>query len=47
MEPGFAHFGWREAAALLLALAIVADWSAQRYLRSHRRVPPDPRSEDR
>jgi hypothetical protein len=33
MEPGFLHFGWREAAAVVLAVVIVADWAAIRYLR--------------
>lgn len=32
MEPGFAHLTLREALAVALAFAIVADWAANRYL---------------
>ncbi len=34
MEPGFAHLGWRELAAILLAVTIIADWAAWRYWRA-------------
>jgi hypothetical protein len=37
MEPGFFQFGVREAIAVLIAVAIIADWAAVRYLR-----PPPP-----
>ena len=37
MEPGFSHFGWREAIAVLIAVVIVLDWAATRYLRPPRR----------
>lgn len=33
MEPGFYHFGPGEWASVVLAVAIVVDWAAQRYLR--------------
>jgi hypothetical protein len=33
MEPGFWHFGWREGAAVLLAVVIIADWAVTRYLQ--------------
>lgn len=39
MEPGFWHLGWREVAAVLLAVAIIADWAALRYLRRAPRQP--------
>jgi hypothetical protein len=37
MEPGFFHLGWREIAAVSIAVAIIADWAATRYLRPTRR----------
>lgn len=37
MEPGFSHFGARELVAVLIAVAIIADWAAVRYLRPPRR----------
>jgi hypothetical protein len=31
MEPGFFELGWREVAAVLIAVFIVLDWAAHRY----------------
>lgn len=33
MEPGFHHLGWRELAAVLIAVVIIVDWAVVRYLR--------------
>ena len=44
MEPGFGHFGIREAWAVLLAVVIIVDWAAWRYgsRRNSRRRSPNP-----
>lgn len=31
MEPGFFELGWREFAAIMIAVVIVLDWAAHRY----------------
>lgn len=36
VEPGFLNVGWREVAAVLVAVAVIADWAAERYLRPRR-----------